>query len=196
MNGHCFPQSDDLKPAQSEEPKFDPTDSSIDQPLGNIKKRGKTTEKLSVDTPTEPETDGDLSSVVSTDDSQQRRSSRLSRSAKSCYKVEDAFKLIYKQTQKSPKKTQKKFVDSFGNEDENVDSKRSQLSEMQSEDVPLAMLGKKKRGRKPGKKKGAKRGRKKGDESLSETSETEAKSEEEEEEEIYPNEEGELNLIY
>ena len=111
------------------------------------------------------------------------------RSAKSCYRIEETFKLIYRQTQKSPKKKSKSLSHFNSSRDSSIEAGgRSQVSEMQSEDVPLAKLGKKKkRGRKNGE-----RGRKRKAEESDESSERsdDEKIRTEEEEEIYPDEEG------
>ena len=77
INGHCSPlikSENEQKPTTSgvDVVKYEPTECSTDRPLGKIKKQ-VALEKVSSD-----DTDGDLISFVSTDDSQ-RRSLRLSR---------------------------------------------------------------------------------------------------------------------
>ena len=137
------------------------------------------------------------SQQISTEDYEKRRSSRLSRSAKTCYSVEDTFKLIYSQTQVTPPPKKRKL--SAKNEDsleKHEDNLVLNSNENASEDVPLAKIASslEKKGNKSSKsKKGKKSKKKKKKEDSDDETEREDRSDSEDDEEvIYPGEEGDF----
>ena len=157
----------------------------------NSSKRGSPRTKIFNEVSTENQ-------QISTEDYEKRRSSRLSRSAKTCYSVEDTFKLIYSQTQVTPppkkRKLSAKNEDSLEKHEDNLVLNSNEASE----DVPLAKIASslEKKGNKSNKsksKKGKKSKKKKKKEDSDDETEREDRSDSEDDEEvIYPGEEGDF----
>ncbi|XP_075261086.1 uncharacterized protein LOC142352803 [Convolutriloba macropyga] len=136
--------------------------------------------------------------LSSTDDGEKRRSSRIKRAPKNCYSIDETFKMIYSQTQVTPPTKKLKLSSKHDVDAKDTSKSATELSELPSEDIPLAMIasGEKKSSKKKGKKgksKSKKKKRKHDSESEENDSDNEplvaVQDEDEDEEEIYPGEE-------
>ena len=143
--------------------------------------------------------------LSSTDDGEKRRSSRIKRAPKNCYSIDETFKMIYSQTQVTPPTKKLKLSSKHDVDAKDTSKSATELSELPSEDIPLAMIasGEKKSSKKKGKKgksKSKKKKRKHDSESEENDSDNEplvaVQDEDEDEEEIYPGEEGKFLFAY